>query len=174
MRVFGAFCAVVLLCSVAVAETELKNDGFVSNGTAGFQGGFTDGEIGASRFIAPAAGRQLLKVQLLFGGATTQRTITLKVYDDSAGTLAPGGELFTGDFQLTGSDSAIQEISLVANNITVPAQFRVGVEFQCTGMCGYPSIARDADGTIDAAKNYLRADGIGWQQSQTFGLTGDW
>ena len=59
----------------------------------GFQGGFVAGEIGASRFVAPEAGRTLLKVQLLYGGATAQRTVTLRVFDDSAGTDAPGAEL---------------------------------------------------------------------------------
>ncbi|HEY5921410.1 MAG TPA: MYXO-CTERM sorting domain-containing protein [Kofleriaceae bacterium] len=177
MRAVGAICVLGVLAwsSAAVAETELKNDGFVTNGTAGFQGGFHNNEIGASRFVAPAAGRQLLKVQLLFGGATAQRTITLKVWDDTAGGNAPGGELYTGDFQMTGSDSAMQEINLVVDNVIVPAQFRVGILMQCSvDPCGYPSIARDADGLNAPDKNYLMESSLGWQRSATFGLNGDW
>jgi hypothetical protein len=158
--------------TIARGEVELKNDGFESGGVAGFQGGFVAGEIGASRFVAPEAGRQLLRVHLLFGGGSTAtRTVTLKVWDDSAGELAPGTELFSGDYQLTGSDSAMHELVLPGQTV-VPAQFRVGVEFQHAGA---PSIARDADNTIDAAKNYIFASGgLGWQRSATFGVTGDW
>ncbi len=137
----------------------------------GFQAGFAAGEIGASRFVAPEAGRTLLKVQLLYGGATANRTVTLRVFDDSAGTDTPGSELYSGDFQLTGSNSSIQEIATTDVTVTLPQQFRVGIEFQDAGL---PSIARDDDGTIDAAKNYIKANGLGWVKSQTLGLTGDW
>lgn len=158
--------------SLARAETELKNDGFVTNGTAGFQGGFTSGEAGASRFVAPVAGRQLLKVQLLFGGGSTaEKTVTLKVFDDTAGTDAPGAELHNQDYVLTGSDTQMQEIDLSGQNLIVPAQFRVAVVFQHDGA---PSIARDADGSIAADKNYILAAGLGWKKSSVLGLTGDW
>jgi MYXO-CTERM domain-containing protein len=161
----------VAMLGTARAETELKNDSFVSGQAAGFQAGFITGEMGASRFIAPEAGRQVLKVQLLFGGGSTAtQTVTLKIFDDTAGTNAPGGELFTGEFSLMGSDQAIHELVLPAA-ITVPMQFRVAVQFMHNGA---PSIARDNDG-LDAAKNYIFAPGAGgWFRSQTLGLTGDW
>jgi hypothetical protein len=168
----GAFVGLLCLASLANADTELKNDGFTSGGTAGFQGGFVTGEAGASRFFAPAAGRQLVKVQLLFGGGSTAvKTVTFKVWDDTAGTDAPGAELFSADYDLTGSDTALSEI-VVGTNVVLPQQFRVGIFFQHNGA---PSIARDADNTIAADKNYIFASGgLGWQKSSVLGLTGDW
>lgn len=164
--------------TVAHAQLELKNDGFVSGQSAGFQGGFHDAEIGASRFVGPGP-RQLLGVRLLFGGSGGTRTVTLHVWDDSAGTTAPGGEVFSGDFQLTGSNDQMHEIDVSGMNVFVPAQFRVGIEMQGNpGVdLGYPSLARDADGSIAADKNYLLADIAGtfmWFRSQALGLTGDW
>ena len=154
----------------AHAQLTLQNDGF-SSGSAGVQSGFVAGEIGASRFLAPSAGRTLQQVVMFFGGATTTQTVTLHVWDDTGGTNAPGAMLFEGDFQVMGSDSNLSAIDLTGMNVVVPAQFRVGIEFQHNGL---PSIARDADGTIAAANNYIMAQGIGWVRSQTLGLTGDW
>jgi hypothetical protein len=175
MRVHAAVAALVGICAfagAARADVELKNDGFVSGGTAGFQGGFVSGEIGASRFLAPAPGRQLVRVQLLFGGMAVTQTITLKVYDDSAGTNAPGTELFSGDYELVGSNDMFQELNLVGagENIILPQQFRIGIKFNHGGL---PSIARDNDG-IAADKNYIFAIPGGWLRSQSAGLAGDW
>jgi uncharacterized protein (TIGR03382 family) len=173
MRVFAPVTVVVLaLASSASADIELQNDGFMSGQTAGIQAGFVTGEIGASRFVAAEPGHQLLKVHLIFGGATTTKTITLHVWDDTAGNDAPGSELFAGDFQLTGSDTAMQELDTTAGNVTLTQQFRVGIEFQHDGT---PSIGRDVDGTIAQDKNFIMASGgLGWKTSSTFGLTGDW
>ena len=164
--------AIVLsIVSVAHAEVELKNDGFVSGGMANFQTGFVVNEAGASRFVAASAGRQLLKLQLLWGGATTTERVTIKVFDDTAGTDVPGAELFAGEIELTGSDSAMQEIDLSVNNIIVPAQFRVAIVFQHAGA---PAIASDGDATVAADKNFLLAAGVGWKKSSDLGITGDW
>ena len=54
--------------SAASAQVELKNDGFMTGDSVGFQSGFVAGEIGASRFDPPAKGVSLLKVQFFFGG----------------------------------------------------------------------------------------------------------
>ncbi len=158
----------------AHAQLVLQNDGFTTAGQVFVQSGFVAGEIGASRFVAPSAGRSLQAVTLYFGGATSQQTITLRIYDDTAVAMAPGAELFSGDFQITGSDSALTAIDLSGMGIVVPQTFRVGIEFQHAGA---PSIARDNDGNIAADKNYIRADlgaGSQWFRSQTLGLTGDW
>jgi hypothetical protein len=178
MRIL-ALLGVMLTSAPAWAEVELKNDGFVNNQAAAFQAGFVAGEIAASRFVAPEAGRQLLKVQLLYGGATATRTVTLKVFDDTAGTNTPGAELYSGDFSLTGSNTAISEIVTTDMTVTLPMQFRVGVVFGdgCPAPptpCGAPSVASDTDNTIDAAKNYIFAVPGGWIRSQTAGLSGDW
>src|SRR5688572_9990965 len=165
----GAF--IVLTASAAHAQVTLQNDGFTDGAQVGFQAGFAAGEVGASRFVAPEAGRRLNTVQLLYGGAAGTRTVTLRVWDDTAGTAAPGAELFSGDFDVTASNEAIQEFDLTANNVIVTAQFRVGIEFQNGGL---PSIARDDDDTITASRNYIKIDSGMWFTSQALGLTGDW
>lgn len=152
-------------------ETILQNDGFVDGQFAGFQGGFAAGEIGAVRLAPPGPfPMDVTRVQLLFGGATTTQTVTLHIWDDSAGNAAPGVELYSGDYQLTGSDTAMQEIDLTGLGVQVSGPFRVGVEFQHSGA---PSIARDNDGVI-ASRNFIFALGLGWFDSTVFGLTGDW
>jgi len=156
------------MTSAANAE-ELKNDSFVSGQAAGFQTGFATGEAGASRFVAPDAGRTLQRITFLFGGDTAMKTVTLKVWDDTAGTDAPGTELFSGDFSITGNDTAFQQADLAASNITLPQQFRVGIFFQHDGV---PSIARDVDGLTAPDKNFIYSGT--WVKSSTFNLMGDW
>ncbi len=170
---FAALLASAATLGAAGAETVVQNDGFMSGDTAGFQAGFVAGEMGASRLVLPA-GRQLLAVRLLFGGAATTKTVTLHVWDDTAGTTAPGAELFSGDFDVTGADNALHDLNVAGDNVFVPAQFRIGIEFQHNGL---PSIARDADGTVAADKNFIYANlgaGLVWVKSQSLGLTGDW
>ncbi|MDB4954840.1 MAG: hypothetical protein JWO36_2409 [Myxococcales bacterium] len=181
MRALGelsTFLILGALASRAHADVELKNDGFNTGDTPAAQGGFDAGEAAASRYVAPSAGLQLLKVQLLFAGATATRDITFKVWDDTAGTDTPGTELFTGDFTLTGSNSALQQIDLTMDNVIVPQQFRVGIVFitgaHSTPPVSYPSVVRDTDGTIKADKNFILATGLGWTKSQALGLQGDW
>ena len=166
-----------LLVSTASAQVELKNDGFAAGGTVGYQSGFCPNEVAASRFLAPAAGRQLLKVRFLFGSTTETKTISIKVWDDSGGTTPPGTQLFTADYQVTGSANGIVESDMSAENIIVPMQFRVGIMAQHMGS---PFVARDTDG-IAADKNYILADAscnaggpYTWFRSSQLGLMGDW
>ncbi len=164
-------CAALLSSTaIAHAEVELKNDGFQSGGAASFQTGFVAGEAGASRFVAPAADRQLLKLQLLFGGGTATQAVTVRVFDDRSGTDAPGGELFMGDFEITGADAAMHELDLRSSNVIVTTQFRVSIEVQHDGA---PAIATDGDGNVAADRNYIFASGT-WKKSSAVGLTGDW
>ncbi len=168
---FPAFL-LLLTSGVSYADTILQNDGYTSGANVGFQGGFVTGEIGASRFLLPGSNPvQLKSVILLLGGASTQVTITLHVWDDSSLGNDPGSELYSGDYQLIGSDNNLQQIDLSGQSIFVSAPFRVGIEFQYDG---YPSIARDGDGTITSNLNYIDASGYGWVQSSLFGITGDW
>ena len=172
--VLAALLAVTCCATVSLAqEVILKNDGFVSGGSAVFQGGFAIGEIGASRFLplGPFPMR-VNRVQFLFGPDPTTETITLRIYDDAAGTANPGTELFSGDYDVTGSTTLMQEIDLTSFGVIVTGQFRVGIEFQHDGA---PSIARDNDGNIQAPKNFIYTPSIpGWFQSNLFGVSGDW
>jgi hypothetical protein len=160
--------ALVAAPSIARADLELKNDGFVSGGQATFQTGFVSGEGAGVRFMAPSAGRQLTKVQLLFGGAMTSQTMTIKVLDDSAGTDTPGNELYMGDVELTGADNAMQELDLRSANVYVPQQFRVVFLFNHAGA---PTLATDGDG-IHAGNNFIYS--TTWKTSSSLGVAGDW
>jgi hypothetical protein len=162
--------ALSLASSASAADITLQNDSFVDGASAGFQGGFAAGEIGAVRLHPPDATPRLLKkVRFLFGGAAGTRDITLRIYDDAALTTNPGAQLFSGGYQVTASDTAMQEIDLSGQGIMISGPFRVGIEFTVGGA---PSIARDDDGTITANRNFIYA-GF-WAQSNFFGLTGDW
>jgi hypothetical protein len=149
----------------------LRNDGWEDGEVAVFQGGFVAGEIGAVRLVpTEPCPCDLNRVELLFGGSTGVATVTLRIWDDTNEQLDPGPELFSGDYQLTGADNAINVIDLSAENVAVTGAFRVGIEFQANG---YPSIARDNDGTINVDRNFIYTSGT-WFRSSLFGLTGDW
>lgn len=167
------FVAIILtFLAAATAHAEvLRNDGWDDGESAGFQGGFVVGEIGAARLVPTEPGPSVLgSVELLFGGAAGQRTVTLHIWDDSALTNNPGPEIFSGDFIVTGANDAINVIDLSGEGIEVDGPIRVGIEFQHSGL---PSIARDDDGTIDVTRNFIYTSGV-WFRSSLFGLTGDW
>lgn len=175
----GVRAAVLLFAAAAIVrpaiavETLLQNDGYVDGQPVGFQGGFVAGEMAGARFLPTGtAPWRVNRVQFLFGGATSTQTITLRIYDDTAGTSAPGTELYFGDFSVTGANNAMQEIMLTGDDIQVPGQFRVAIEFHHSGV---PSVARDGDGNIQTTRNFIFSPSIpGWFQSNLFGLTGDW
>lgn len=166
----GAFLILSSTASTANAQVELKNDNFTDGGVVNYHGGFVAGEIGAARFVAPGPARQLLKVRLLFGPNVVTRDVTLKVWDDTAGTTAPGTELHTEDFQVPGSPDAIVELDVTASNVIVTQQFRIGIVFTAAGP---PSIADDTDGLV-ADRNFLFAVPGGWFAAGTLGVGGDW
>ncbi|MCP4445778.1 MAG: hypothetical protein GY811_10615 [Myxococcales bacterium] len=165
-----ALATIVGFASAVSAET-LQNDGFADGLTAGFQAGFVATEQGAVRLSPSSANPwKLDNVRLLFGGALTSQTVTLRIFEDT-GADNPGAELFSADYQLTGADDALTEIDLSGENIIFTGDIRVSIGFQHDGV---PSIARDADGTIDATRNFILASGLGWFRSNYLGLTGDW
>ncbi len=162
---------ILLPASGFALEITLQNDGF-DGGSAAFQSGFVEGEIAASVFDPPGPfPMPLTEILFLFGNTAAQSIIVLHIWDDAAGTANPGAELYNEAFQVTGSASAFTSIDLSAANVQVNGPFRVGIEFTANGL---PSVARDTDGTIDATKNFIRALGFGWIQSNLLGLTGDW
>jgi hypothetical protein len=150
----------------------VNNDTWVSGQQAGFQLGFAAGETAAARFVPDGpCPCDLDRIRFLFGGSSATETVILRVWDDSALTLAPGAELYSAAIQLTGTDAFLQELDLTVANISVNGPFRVGVEFQHSGA---PSVARDADGTITPARNFAEVTGLGWVEASTLGITGDW
>ena len=166
----------LLVCLVPGAarsqETILQNDSFAAGQSAGFQSGLVAGEAGAVRLTPPGPFPMTVTgVQFLFGGATGTRTVTLRIWNDSAGTAAPGAEIYSGDFQVTATDNALQEIDLSGSGVQVSGVFRVGIEFQHAGA---PSIAGDTKGFITAGRNFIDGMGLGWVDAATLGVTGDW
>jgi hypothetical protein len=163
--------AILALAAHAASADELANDGYVEGGSAAFQAGFVAGEIGAVRLLPDQGPVTVERVRFLFGGAAVGRDVVLHIWDDSAETLAPGAELYSGVHSVIGLDTVLQELDLSGQSIVVPGPFRVGIEFVSAGV---PSIARDDDGTIDASRNFASVLGPGWIGAPTFGSTGDW
>jgi hypothetical protein len=155
----------------AAVEVTLQNDSF-SSGLAAFQAGFAEGEIAAARFEPDGPfPMPLHEVRFLFGDVAAQAIVVLHVWEDGAGTRAPGAELFSESYQVMGSTSSFAVIDLRSAGIEIQGPFRVGIEFFTAGL---PSVARDTDGTIATANNFIYALGIGWIESSLLGLTGDW
>jgi hypothetical protein len=163
--------AIVALAAHAASADELANDGYLEGGSAGFQAGFVAGEIAAVRLVPASCPAQVQRVRFLFGGAGGNRDVILRVWDDSAGVATPGNELFSARYTVTPSNTVLQEIALANSGIAVCGAFRVGIELVAAGL---PSVARDDDGTIDANRNFVLPQGLGWLGSATIGLTGDW
>ncbi len=152
-----------------VGEGLLANDGWVSGEAAVFQGGFVAGETAAVRLLPEGpCPCPITMVRFLFGGAVGTHDVTLRIWDDTTLTEAPGAELYSTSLQLTGSDEIMQEIDIGVAGIEVSGPFRVGLEFTHAGL---PSIARDDDG-ITPDRNFI--DAAGWAETSTFGLAGDW
>jgi hypothetical protein len=144
------------------APSRLQNDGWLPGAQLGFNPAPVAEDAVASRFLG--GGGNLLGVHLVFGGATTAQSVTIKVWEDIAGTVVPGTELFSGDFLLSGSDN-LQFVALPG--VFTPFQFRIGVVAHHTGA---PSIAFDRDGTITPDANFVMKQGV-WQTSSE---PGDW
>ena len=168
-----ALALVAITASVASAQIELKNDDFQSNDAVTFHGGFGTGEIGAVRLIPVGVPPfYVVKVRFLFGPTAVTRTITLRIYDDSAGNTVPGAQVFTGEYDVTGSDMAFHEIDLTLDNVIVTGPFRVGIEVQHDGA---PSVANDTGGLNFANRNFLYWAALStWYLSGDLGVAGDW
>ena len=171
LSIAGAVCVDPVL-----AQTEeLQNDGWSSGQGAAFQGGFAIGEIGAVRLVPSiACPCQVQKVSLLFGGATSTKTVSIQFWDDPGTSDDPGAPLgLPFDVTLTGADNVLHEVTL-GDDVFVNGPFRVGIEFSHAGL---PSIARDADFTIASDRNFICAN-FGpeciWFRSSTLGVSGDW
>ncbi|MFC1611259.1 MYXO-CTERM sorting domain-containing protein [Myxococcota bacterium] len=166
--------AAILLCSPITswaATVTLQNDGWTSGGEVFCQGGFVTGEEAAVT-LGPVVGTFTVEsVEFVFCGATTEQTVTLKIYEDT-GASDPGTLLYTNDYQVTGSDEALHQIDLSAQDVRVTGggSIRVSLLFSHSGV---PSVSRDDDG-ISNARNWIKSQGVGWVQSWTLGLTGDW
>lgn len=122
----------------------------------------------AARLTAPFGPVSVTRIDLWFGGAASQHTVTIKLWDDSAGTLEPGPELHSEDVLISG-EPRVQSIWIFASPL--PAQFRLGVVLHHAEL---PTIGRDTNGTRAPDGNFLRMPDGTWLTTQTAGLDGDW
>jgi MYXO-CTERM domain-containing protein len=175
MKALNLLIPVMLVLTLSktagAVEMTLQNDGWTDGGAVYCQAGFAAGEAGAATLGPVAATFTIKKIRFLFCGDTLTRTVTLRIYLDS-GNPIPGTEIHSADYQVTGSDDALQEMDLSGENVVVPGggSIRVSLQFQHSGL---PSISRDDDG-ITAGRNWINAQGMGWVASNDMGLTGDW
>jgi hypothetical protein len=162
-------CALVGAFAVPPASAvELANDSFGAGQLPVFEGQFLDGEIAAVRLVPPAP-LQLDGVRFLFGSTAITVNVVLHVWDDSAGTVAPGAELLTGTYLVSGSNGTFHWIDVSGAGLVLSGPFRVGLEFTRNGL---PCVARDDDG-ITPGVNFVDLVGIGWQNAADAGVTGD-
>jgi hypothetical protein len=167
----AAVALLALPAAPALAEI-LQLDGWTSGQVAVFQGGFVSGETAAVRLVPTGpCPCKVDEVRFLFGGGAGTHDVTIRIWNDTALTTAPGTELHAETVTLTGTEEFVQVVDLRAANVMVSGAFRVGLEFTHGG---YPSVARDNDGSIAFSANFIEADGFGWVPSWLLGLTGDW
>ncbi|RMG99372.1 MAG: hypothetical protein D6705_03420 [Deltaproteobacteria bacterium] len=155
----------------------LQNDGFMDGAAVGVQQGFVQGECWASVYV-PDPGDypfQVTGVQAIIGGSMETATFNLRVYEVD-GQNTPTNILDETDIQVMGSDQAFNEADfdtvMLQKPVITSGNFAIAMCF--TTHSGVPAIARDTDGTITADRNWIFAQGLGWVQSQTLGLQGDW
>jgi hypothetical protein len=153
--------------------TVLQNDSFTGGNSAGLVLSFDAGNIIASRFTAPGTGSALIQVIVAFGGGgggPAQVPVTLKVWDDTAQTDAPGAELYSSpEMLMNPATPQLQFISLAG--VGVPDRFRVGIVLSSAAP---PMIGHDTDGISNTANNFVFRTGTGWTKSQSNGIPGDW
>lgn len=167
----------ITLAGVAPSEAaikELSNDGFAGIGAVSCQVGFLEGESGAAKLTADPGDYpyQVKKVRMLVCPASTSGFVILRIYEDNTGTVLPGTLIYEEIVQVTGSDDALNEVDLSANNITIASgSVRVELEwFQNSP----PGLANDLDGIVPNV-NYIYANPPGaWFYNEQLGLFGDW
>ena len=96
--------------------------------------------------------------------------VTLRIWEDAAGTAVPGTEVYSGTVNLTGNNLLLNDVDLSGQGIWVNGPFRLGLEFQQAGL---PSIARDHDGVVPG-RNFIQLDDGSWVDATVPGVPGDW
>jgi hypothetical protein len=160
------------------AVKELANDSFTGTGTVHCQLGFVETESAAVKLTADPGDYpyQILKARMLICPASTTGFVSFRIYEDNTGTVLPGPLLYEEIVQVFGSDDALNELDLSANNIIITGG-SVRIELEWMQNPG-PAIANDADWYVSNV-NYIYAwiDPPGiyqWFYAEDLGVTGDW
>lgn len=170
----GMAIAGLLLISAldARADVELRSDSYTPGDGVAFDPVIQIGEMVATRFVAPEAGRELLRIRFLDGdqGGTDVVTVDVHIWDDTQSLDAPGAEIGAFRFTLRSDGVNLQDFDIHDIHLALPRVFRIGVEFLLSGL---PTVGRDKDDT-HVGRNYFFDDNHVWRQSQIAGLPGDW
>lgn len=176
----------LLLCGVMLAATmahgatvTLKND--IWNGSSAsmaLQMGAAKDEGFAAVFKPPSYPFKISKVQVYIAhsGSASTKLFTLQIYNDTSIALTPGTSLYKQQVNITSSTTAIGEVDVSAQGISIPSGYvRVAI-FQ--HHAGPPSMVRDL-GPISVKKNLIwGSPGLGipnaWHWSESFLLQGNW
>lgn len=166
--------AFTMAAPAAAVVKELSNDSFAGIGSVTCQIGFVETEVAASKLTADPSDYpyQILKVRMHICPASTSGFVILRLSEDNSGTVLPGPTIYEEIVQVTGSDDALNEIDLSAENIIVTGgSVRVELEwFQNSP----PGVSNDHDGHVPNA-NYIYAVPPGfWFYADQLGVTGDW
>lgn len=164
----------IIAAPAGAAVKELSNDSFSGIGSVTCQIGFVEGESAAAKLTADPGDYpyRVLKVRMHICPASTSGFVILRLYEDNSGTVQPGAILYEEIVQIAGSDDALNEIDLSANNIVVPSgSVRVELEWFQNGP---PGVSNDLDGFIPNV-NYIYAIPPGsWFYADQLGVPGDW
>ncbi len=179
MRTWLAAAFLLAFPATALAGYKLlANDDFVSGDTAGFQGGFVDGECWGVVYV-PDSGDypfEMMAVDALIGGTTGYAFFDIEFYELTGSDLNNASSLGSSYLALTGSNHSFNRVDLTDHKLGVSlptvSSGNVAVAMCLSGHSGYPAIARDV-GLAHADRNYILAHGM-WWQSNLLGLTGDW
>jgi hypothetical protein len=149
----------------------LLSDGWSVGQPVAFQAGFTAGEVVAATFVPPGpCPCEVTRIAFLYGGGDATRTVSVRLWNDTALSLEPGDPLFFEIIEVSAADDTLQVLDFGSEPIVVDGAFRVGIGFQNEGL---PSIGADTDGTITESRNFVFT-GDQWFQSSEVGIDGDW
>jgi hypothetical protein len=172
--ILSLIIATTMALPAGAVVKELANDSFSGFGSVTCQIGFVEGESAAAKLTADPEDYpyRVLKVRMHICPASTSGFIILRLYEDNSGTVLPGPVLYEEIVQISGSDDALNEIDLSANNIVVSSgSVRVELEWFQNAP---PGVSNDLDGYLPNA-NYIYAIPPGaWFYADQFGVPGDW
>lgn len=151
----------------------VQNDGYFGGPEVAFPSGLKKGDAVAARLTGFGGNTAVIQVTVVFGGggpASTQVPVTLKIWDDTSLTDAPGPELFSSSEVLVNTATPTFQILPLAG-VGVGERFRVGFVL---GADAPPMVGHDADGNMQPGVNFTFRPTTGWSRSQADGVTGDW
>ena len=174
MRASLVFALVPLFTILSnAAEIELKNDSFVSGGTASIQAGAAPGDIVAAVLSTSPSNYplQVKRVQMVAGAFLGSGTMNVQFLVYPSGAVNPGAPAFTSP-TVTVQTGFINELDLSGANLVIAGgAFTVGVKIISTGLLVGP--ITDTDGCQPGKNRIFDVNSGSWGDGCSFGITGD-